>query len=41
MGEQLITSYAHFPSFFHAAIIAPEQVRKGLTVVAGVPMTTA
>ena len=38
MGKRLITTYAGFPSFFHAPIIDVEQVQEGMTVVAGVPI---
>ena len=38
MKKQLITSYAGFPSFFNAPIMKTEDVREGMTIVAGVPI---
>ena len=38
MGEQFVSPYAGFPSFFQAPIIGPELVQEGMTVVAGVPI---
>ena len=38
MDKKFITSYTGIPSFFQAPIIEPNQVKEGMTVVAGVPM---
>jgi len=38
IGQEFISSYSGFPSFFKAPIITPDDITEGRVVIAGVPL---